>query len=188
MGRSKSQLSDALRGRYLIRLSRRFDTSPDHGYVLDVGPRFFLISLVSDRLWFDGFECFRVGDVSDIRPDPYGKFAEEALRKRAERKPRKPRVSVATIERLLLSANRAFPLVAIHREAADPEVCWIGRVVGIDRGRVSLLHICPDATWEEKPSEHRLSEITRVTFGGDYENALHLVGGSPPRVSGRTAR
>lgn len=35
----------------------------------------------------------------------------------------------------------------------------------------------PDALWEEKPEIYRLSQITRVSFGGDYETALHLVGG-----------
>jgi hypothetical protein len=59
--------------------------------------------------------------------------------------PRKPRVSVASIEELLLSANRAFPLVTIHREQVDRKVCFIGRVVRIDRGRVSLLEINPGA-------------------------------------------
>jgi hypothetical protein len=46
---------------------------------------------------------------------------------------------------------------------------------------MSLLEINPDATWDDTPSEYRLSEITRVNFGGDYEDALYLVGGSPPR-------
>jgi len=77
----------------------------------------------------------------------------------------------------LRSAGRAFPLVAIHREKVDPDVCHIGRVVNIKRGRVVLLEIRPDATWEDGPSEYRLNEITRVNFGGDYENALHIVGG-----------
>ncbi len=104
---------------------------------------------------------------------------EAALRKRGERRPRKPRVSVASIEDLLLSAGRAFPLVTIHREQVDPDVCWIGRVLGVNRGRVSLLKIDPDAKWEDAPTEYRLSEITRVDFGGDYEGALHLVGGDP---------
>jgi hypothetical protein len=44
---------------------------------------------------------------------------------------------------------------------------------------VSLLEIGPDAKWEDKPKEYRVTEITRVNFGGDYENALHLVGGVP---------
>jgi hypothetical protein len=52
-------------------------------------------------------------------------------------------------------------------------------VLGVNRGRVSMLEICPDAMWDETPSEHRLNEITGVNFGGDYEDALHLVGGRP---------
>jgi hypothetical protein len=29
-------------------------------------------------------------------------------------------------------------------------------------------------------SAHKLSEITRVNFGGDYEDALAQIGGAPP--------
>jgi hypothetical protein len=70
-------------------------------------------------------------------------------------------------------------LVTIHREEVDPVVCWIGREQCVNRARVSLLEIAPDAIWEDKPEEYRIKEITRVNFGGDYENALHLVGGEP---------
>jgi hypothetical protein len=167
-----------MRQRRFVRFSRRFERSSIRGYVLDIGPRFFLLALVSDRIRFDGFECFRLNDVSNIRPDPYTKFVETALRRRAEYLPRRPRVSMASIEELLLSANRAFPLVAIHRERVDPDVCSIGRVLGIDRGRVTLLEINPHAAWEKNPSEYSLREITRVNFGGDYEDALAIVGGS----------
>ena len=62
-------------------------------------------------------------------------------------------------------------------------MCNIGRVVAIDRGRVSLLEINPGATWDAEPVEYPMREITRVGFGADYENALHLVGGSPPALS-----
>lgn len=168
-----------MRNRQLVRFDRRFDDSAVRGYVLDVGPRFFLLALVSDRIWFDGFECFRIGDVRGFRPDPHAGFAESALRKRRDWLPQKPHVSVRSIEELLVSASRLFPLVTVHREAIDPDVCWIGRILGVERGRVSLLGITPDATWEEKPESFRLSEITRVNFGGDYETALHLVGGDP---------
>lgn len=162
-----------------MRCSRRFEDSPIRGYVLDVGPSFFLMALVSDRLWFDGFECFRFRDVSKVIADPYTHFAECALRKRRERVPKKPRVSVASIEELLLTAGRTFSLVTIHREEVDPKVCWIGRILSVEQGQVSLLEINADARWDEKPNTYRLKEITRVNFGGDYENALHLVAGDP---------
>jgi hypothetical protein len=177
-----AQLLTAMRQRQFVRFNRRFEDSPVRGYILDVGPKFFLLALVSDRFWFDGFECFRIGDVRGFKPDPHALFAESALQKRRERLPRKPRVSVRSIEELLVSAGRAFPLVAVHREGVDPDVCWIGRVLGVERAHVSLLGITPDATWETKPESFRLSEITRVNFGGDYESALHLVGGEPEQV------
>jgi hypothetical protein len=34
--------------------------------------------------------------------------------------------------------------------------------------------------WDDSPEEYRVSEITCVNFGGDYEKALYLVGGEPP--------
>jgi hypothetical protein len=175
----RSQLMDAMRARRLVRFSRRFEKWAARGYVLDVGPKFFLRAIVSDRLWFDGFECFRVGDVRNVREDPYAAFAEAALRRRRERLPRKPRLSVRRPDELLVSAGRAFPLVTIHREEVDPKVCWIGRVMHVKGGRVSLLEIDPAAEWRQQPNDYRLSEITRVNFGGDYENALYLVGGNP---------
>ena len=174
-----AELKNALRARRFIRFSSRCEESPTRGYVLDVGPRFFLVALVSDRFWFDGFECFRYVDVSGVVADPYTQFAEAALRKRGERLPKKPRVSLASTEELLVTAGRAFPLVTISRELIDPDVCSIGKITEVGRDHVSLLEISPGAKWDEQPSRYRLSEITRVNFGGDYETALHLVGGVP---------
>jgi hypothetical protein len=147
--------------------------------VLDIGSKFFVLALVGDGIRFDGFECLRISDLRRLAPDPYAPFAEAALKKRGERLPATPRVDVSGVAELLLTANRAFPLVTIHRERINPDSCWIGRVVGIDRGVVSLLQIGPDAIWGERPEKYRLSEITRVDFGGSYEQALHLVGGDP---------
>jgi hypothetical protein len=127
----------------------------------------------------DGFECFRISDVKNLKPDPFAAFAEAALKKRGLRRPNKPSISVASIDSLLLSAARSFPLVTIHAESSDPDVCRIGRVVEVNRGRVSMLEINPDAKWDETPTRHRLNGITRVNFGGDYEDALQLVGGKP---------
>ncbi len=179
MSRIRTQLREAMRHRQLMRFSRRFEQSSVRGYVLDVGSKFFLLALVSDRIWFDGFECFRPADVSNLRPDPNAAFAESALKKRGERVPRKPAVTVRRTDELLASAGRAFPLVAIHREEIDADVCYIGRVMTVKRGRVELLRIDASATWNRTPKEYRLRDITRVNFGGDYEDALYLVGGDP---------
>jgi hypothetical protein len=176
--RTSSKLAVALADKLLVKFTRPFEPDSIKGYVLDIGPRFFLMAIVGDRIRFDGFSCIRLSDVRELQaPHDYAAFAEAALRKRGERMPKKPRISVASLEELLLSAGRAFELVTIHREQVNPEVRVIGRVVGVDKGRVKLLQIGPDANWDDEPKVYRLKEITRVDFGGDYENALRLVGG-----------
>jgi hypothetical protein len=100
------------------------------------------------------------------------------LKKRGQRLPKKPPVVVSSLAELLLTANRAFPLVTIHREKVDADACWIGRVVDLRQGRMTLLEIGPGAVWDDALETYRLREITRVDFGGDYEDALQSVGHS----------
>ena len=177
--RTASELTKFTRNRQFVRFTRRFEPGTVRGYVLDVGPRFFLLANQSDQVRFDGFSCFRVGDVKNLKPDPYAAFTEAALKKLRAPTPKKPKVSVSTVEELLRSANRLFPLLTIHCETVDPDVCWIGKLREIRQGKVSLLEIGPDAKWERKPTSYKMNEITSVKFGGEYERALHLVGGNP---------
>lgn len=177
--KKKSQLMLALRNKILVRFASALDRGTINGYVLDIGPQFFLLALVTDGIRFNGFQCYRLSDVRKLQvPDRYARFHEAVLKKRRERFPQKPPVVVSTLAELLLTANRAFPLVTIHREKVDRGACWIGRVVEVGKGRVTLLEIGPGATWDHELESYRLSEITRVDFGGDYEDALHLIGAS----------
>ena len=110
---------------------------------------------------------------------PWADFTKKALKARNERAPKKPRVELESLESLLVTAGRWFPLVTIHREMVDPDICQIGRVEGVSKGRLRLFEIDPGAVWDAEATEYRLSEITRVDFGGDYEEALILVGRDP---------
>src|SRR5262245_51377382 len=110
-----TKLAAALGDKTLVKFTRPFEHGSVNGYVLDVGPRWFLLALVGDGIRFNGFQCFRLSDVRNLQlPHPYATFTESALKKRGERLPKKLRVNVASIEELLLSANLLFPLVAIH--------------------------------------------------------------------------
>ena len=176
----RAKLTLSLRENVLIKFSRPFEPGSFTGYVIDIGPRFLLAAVVSDEIRFNGFSCIRLSDVHKLQaPAKYASFIERALQKRRERRPKKPSVSIGSLHDLLLTASRAFPLITIHREKIDAGACHIGRVVDLKNGMVYLHEIAPDAVWEDNPDTYRLSEITRVDFGGDYEDALHLVGGSP---------
>ena len=171
------QLQAALAHRDLIRVTRGFDDVTVKGYVLAVGRAYFLVALVSDQLRFDGFACLRVKDLKSIEVDPYRVFSEAALKKRGLRRAKVPRLTLDTARTILESARAICPLVTLHREEVDPEVCHIGQVVGTNRTQVALLQISPHAHWDLTPTSYPLREITRIDFGGGYEEALLLVGG-----------
>ncbi len=168
--------------RRLLRLQTRFEDSFVRGYVRAIGPGFVLLAVVNDRIWFDGFECFRRPDIFLVEDDPFAGFIETALERRGERLPEPPSVSLNSIEELLSSAGEAFPLVTIHCELDDTDVCWIGAVREVEGGEVSLHEVGPDAEWDDEPTLHRTADITRVSFGADYEDALWLVAGGPGRT------
>lgn len=177
------QLTTAMGDGQLVRLYRPFEEAYVRGYVLDVGAEFFLLSLVSDRLWFDGFECFRVDDVDEVVADPYTRFTEAALSARGEIKPDLT-LRLTSIGDLLTSAAERFPLVTIHKERDEPDACYVGRILSVEGGIVWMREIGPDATWDADPLAHKIGHITRVNFGGGYEDALALVGGAPPAPVG----
>jgi len=182
MSKMRGQIGAAMEAGTLIRLTRTFEEGEVCGYVLDLGAEWFVLALVSDRINFDGFECFRIEDTLTVEADPRVDFVEAALSARSDSKPVRSPVSAASLPELLSSANRAFPLVTFHKEALEPDLCQVGKVVGFADGEVWLHEIDPDAAWEDEAFPHLLTDITRVNFGGGYEEALNLVGGPAPAI------
>jgi hypothetical protein len=100
---------------------------------------------------------------------------ERALALRKLQRPADPKIALADVASLLTSASSTFPLVTIHREIVDPEVCHIGRVVKVSNTTVTLREITPNATWERRLHRYALQDIARVDVGRSYEEALHAV-------------
>lgn len=175
-----AKLQEAFSNAIVVRFSNPYESGWTHGYVLDIGPKFFLLGLIDDQMRFDGFECFLRSDIRRLRvPDPYEAFAVAALRKRGQHIERKPDVDLTSLPAMLQTAGRLFPLITIHRERVKPDTFEIGTITHISESHLQLLEIGPDAIWDKRPTKIPLNDITRVGFGGGYEEALHLVSGRP---------
>jgi hypothetical protein len=175
-----AKLTQAMQRKTLVKFWNPYDEGSTQGYVLDIGPRFFLLALIGEDMRFNGFQCLLLSDIRRLQvPSKYADFVTAALRKRGESILRKPRIKLNTLPELLESASRLFPLMAIHQERLNPDTCKIGRAIGANKSHEVLLEIGPDALWEEVPTAIPFREITRVDFGGDYEEALYIVGGTP---------
>jgi hypothetical protein len=164
----------------LVRVALTTSSSAVDGYVVEVGPELFLLSVVNDCIVFDGFNALRFDDIKQIwSPAPHHAFVERALSLRKQERPLAPGVDVSSLGALLTSAARAFPLITLHRERVDPDVCQIGRLVVIGERSVTLREISPDATWYPGTESYDLQDITRVDFGCLYEAALFAVNQAP---------
>ena len=175
------RLEETRRARPLVRVER--DTvepgAAATGYVVAVGPEFFLLQLVADDINFDGFQAMRIAHLTTLEaPHDHVEFIERALEARGSNAPPIPAVDVTSLRSLLVSAGQAFRLVTIHRELIEPDACHIGAIEFANDEAVRLREIGPDAEWDEEIEEYALDDITRVDFGGRYEEALLLVAGA----------
>jgi hypothetical protein len=177
----ESELNDALAENVLVLIAReQFDaTCPElEGLVFGVSDLFLSMAILDERVRFNGIEIFCRDHMSDIQiPAPHATFYESALRLRGDRAPEPPPLDLASMRSVLESISKIAPLVVIHRELQEPDVCEIGQITALDAETFELREIDPDADWVEDISEFRYEDITRVGFAGDYEGALALVAG-----------
>ncbi len=178
--RIRARLDEATREQLLVRLSRSIkDSDQLDGFVVGHGSEWLLLALVGTGIEFDGHVAVRLGDLSkvELRRDS---FARQVLAARGQWPPASAEVDLDTAEGLVRSAADLQPLVTLHIEAIDPDVCFIGRPVRFTKRSVRLLEITPRAVWEAQPTKCRFRVITRVDFGSGYEDALAMIGGAPP--------
>lgn len=176
-----SQLSEASSEHILVRIARsEFDAScPEfEGYLLGCSESLVCLAVVDDRVRFNGIDVFYRDQISDLEiPAPHATFYESALRLRGDRAPQPPPLDLSSMRSVLESVSKIAPLVVVHREIQQPEVCEIGQITAIDAKTFQLREIDPDADWADEVTEFRYADITRVGFAGEYEAALALVAG-----------
>ncbi|MDJ0848300.1 MAG: hypothetical protein QNK04_07990 [Myxococcota bacterium] len=182
-GVTRALLESACADAMVVRITRgEFEDEGDLAYIGGLGNELMLLLCISKEIHFDGFAVVRIADVTHLdAPHDHADFVAEALRRRGESVATAPAVSLLGMAAAVRTAGRIFPLVTLFREEADSDVCHIGKVVEVGDERVHLVEIDPDARWDEETTAYRVSEVTRVDFGGRYEEALVLVGGEPPR-------
>jgi hypothetical protein len=175
----RTTMSTALENGTLMRVRSRYESEGATGYVVGVGTRWALLHVVNDDVTEDGFLATSLEMVAEIEEvDPERSFLPRVM---AMRPPvaRAPHVDLDDTRGLLMSAQRSFPLLMIQTEEQHPGACYIGRIAALDED-VALFHlVSPAGEWDYE-DEYAYDTITRVGFGGRYEEALALAAGPDP--------
>ncbi|QUX91416.1 hypothetical protein CYL31_08285 [Marinomonas sp. A3A] len=161
----------------VVRIFREELDGPDgwtDGFVVDANEEMVLLQLVDDSVRLNGYQILFLEDISDFaHPAPFNDFQKKVLALRGEEVV-DPEVELEDLAVLLIDISEEFGLVTLHREEIEPDSCEIGRVVRADAVTYELEEIGSDARWFDDTFEYDLYDITRIEFGGAYEDALLL--------------
>lgn len=175
------QLDEAIAGHDLVEIERAgFDVRDrgTQGYPLAKSDNLLMLSLFSDRLDLDGYEVLRLRDITSCKVEFARKaFYLKALEMKGESPKTPAGLDLTSLRTLLSTVHHEFPLVVIHRERLAPGECEVGRLKMTSEEAFAIHCIDPSAQWADDREHYRYSDVTRVSFGGEYETTLALVAG-----------
>jgi len=162
------------------------------GRVLGVGPGLLVLRLIDDNVVANGFVVLRTVDITSLKvPAPYATFVEQVLQHRGGEQALPGRLPAPlSFESMVGYADKYWPLISLFTERSKPDVFNVGQVIGAldERRRVSIRPVEPDGRWSRKKSiTIAMDKISRIDFGGLYEEALAIALGLAPKKT-RTAR
>ncbi|MEL0622336.1 hypothetical protein V6238_04430 [Marinomonas arenicola] len=171
------ELEKARNRNNVVRIFREELDGPESwtdGFVVDANEEMVLLQLIDDSVHLNGYQILFLEDISDfVHPAPFNDFQKRVLALREEQVV-DPEVDLEDLAVLLIDISEEYGLVTLHREEVEVDSCEIGRVVRADAVTYELEEIGSDARWFDDTFEYDLYDITRIEFGGAYEEALML--------------
>lgn len=160
--------------RHLFEVKRRFkNVGSTTGFIVDFSePLVLFHTLDTDTFQLNGYTMIRKEDITKYRV--FGKT--EYWQVRAVRyfhlKPMRPTgVSVTSLPALLKSVTEHYPLITLHPERTNPDVCFLGQLVSTTERTFTIEDLNSNGEWSG-PRRMRFSDVTRVDFGDGYAGAL----------------
>jgi hypothetical protein len=155
------------------------------GFIVDFSDDLILFHVLgADTFRLNGYTVIRSDNVKDYRSFDRRAFWENRAVCHFKLKPVRPAgILLMSIPALLTSASKRYPLVTIHREKTRPEVCHIGALFSMTEATFTMDDLDCNAKWTG-PRRLKFSDVTRIDFGGGYEEALALT--APKRLKRRS--
>jgi len=178
--RTLKRLERAARTGALVRVRRSVDGGERlEGFVVAATGGWTLLARCVD-LGLDGWTAVRTADVVKVRQrGDESSLAVRALGARGQWPVRVPEwpVQLDGLPELLAVVGEVFGLVSLHLERQVAQACWIGAVAELRAKSLRLHEVDPEARWHAVPTKFRYRDITRVDFGGRYEETLREFAG-----------
>jgi len=143
------------------------------GFVAAFSDRLILLHRLDwDTFRLNGYEVIMADDVSHHRVFDSPKYWQYRAAKLFRHAPKSPKgFLLGSLQDFLKSNLKKNRLVTLHVENTKPDVCYIGPVVSVTEKTVSIEDLNCNAEWSGL-RRLRLMDVTKIDFGGGYEEAL----------------
>lgn len=180
---NRTTIREAIERASLLRFVRsRFEAPGAHlvGVPVAVGSQWVVVARMDDAIRLDGFDALRMSDLTEVNLTFQSRsFYCRALRWKRARVSSQSGLQLTSARAVLHSVQRSHALIVIEREATQMDGADIGRIVRFSTRSCSLRSMSPSAEWNRSPEIVLYADVTRVGFGGEYEETLAAVGGLP---------
>ena len=167
-----TSLHQALGSGVLVRVAARDWEDRHDGYVVGLSDDWVLLHAIDETIGLGGYTALPLSAVGSAEPVSDAlSFVPRSLRARGLVPVPEPRVRIGSLRGMLESVHPAYPVVTIHIDGIDPDVAYIGRVRQLNDDEFALEKVTPAGRWSEV-DWYRYEDVTRVDFGGGYEEAL----------------
>ncbi|MDR2256479.1 MAG: hypothetical protein LBE25_10830 [Arthrobacter sp.] len=174
-----ADLKDAARTRQPVAIKIREGRGwNEDGVVLDVGKRWFLLAVIRDGAYPDGFQLRRTKDVRKVRV--MTQFLPALVED--ERWPLSwpgPALDLRDSRAFLPQLDGVATVVSIREFVRRPNSFWVGQLLGGGHKRFWLRTLSPECVWDDTHIRPKFDDLTQVDLFDDYSNALLRVAGPP---------
>jgi hypothetical protein len=165
-------LEGALGSEVLVRLAARDWDARHDGYVVALSDDWVLLHAIDANINLNGYTALPLTSIGSAQAiSDAASFGPRSLRARGLLPVAEPRVRIDSLRDVLETVHPTYLLVTIHIEAIDPDVAYIGRVRQLSDEEFALEQVTPAGRWSDV-EWYRYEDVTRVDFGGGYEEAL----------------
>jgi len=169
--------------RHMVQLIRSaVGMSNVYGFVVDANDDLLLVHFFdSEAFCLTGYEVLRQRDIRSycFFDDPrYWRF--RALRRLKIRPTAPVGISLASIQELLASVTKRYPLLSVHHESRDRHVTYVGPIISMGKRTFTIEDANYYGEWTG-PRRTRYEDVTRVCFDSGYLRASALAAHKTPR-------
>jgi hypothetical protein len=145
------------------------------GFVVDSSEDLILFHVLgTDTFRLNGYTALRIADVRGFRHFDKVEFWQNRAARHYKLAPVRPAgILLTSVSELLTSISKRYPLITIHPERTRPGVCYIGPLLSMTEATFTIDDLDSNAKWTG-PRRLKFSDVTRVDFGGGYEEALAI--------------